>query len=471
MDIGQLQKEIAALKHQKQIYEAQNRLFETFINRARSSNDPKILNGTMQNALDIAKQFSGAEKGSLFLLDENGVVIDSILTRNETNEEKRSDLIGKALEKGFAGWIKKNLCAGIVTDAETDERWITFPGQPYSVRSALGVPILRNDTLFGVITLMHSLPEQFGRNIVDFIQQVADQMSLVIENAKLYDELEQSKDLLEKAKQSAEKYSSALDDECQKGKKIQNDFLPHYLPDVKNCDIGSYFHSALQLSGDFYDLFELPDSHLGFVVGDVSGKGIGAALFMALTRSLIRIFSGAFTTVKGGDGFGITNDVFSPSAALGAVSLANKYIAREHGEDGMFVTLFFGIVDQLTGKLSFVNAGHEPALVVGKNEIKQSLKATGPALGPIESATYEIETIQLENGDLLFSYTDGVTEARSETRAFYTRARLESLLKFGFQGPATAFLETIKADLFEFTGEASQTDDITMLAIRWHLRY
>ncbi len=360
MDIGRLQKEIAALKHEKQIYDAQNRLFETFINRARSSIEPEILNGTMQNALDIAKQFSGAEKGSLFLLDKNGVVIDSILTRNETNEEKRSDLIGKVLEKGLAGWVKKNLCAGIVTDAGTDERWITFPGQPYSVRSALAVPILRNDILFGVITLMHSLPAQFDRDIVDFIQQVADQMSLVIENAKLYNELEQSKALLEKAKQSAEQYSSALDDECRKGKKIQNDFLPRHLPDVKNCDIGSYFHSALQLSGDFYDLFELPDSHLGFVVGDVSGKGIGAALFMALTRSLLRIFSGAFITEEGVGCFGSADDVFSPRTALEAVSLANKYIAKEHGEDGMFVTLFFGILDQLTGKLFYVNGGHEP---------------------------------------------------------------------------------------------------------------
>lgn len=468
MDLKQLQKELVVLRHEKEIFNAQNRLFETFINRARSPVDSDILKGTMQNALDIAAQFSGAEKGGLFLLDKNGVVTDSILTRDEANEEKRSDLIGKVIDKGLAGWVKNNLCVGLVTDAQTDERWLTLPGQPYSVRSALAVPVIRNDTLFGIITLMHSLPSQFDQSIIGFIRQVADQMSLVIENAKLYKDLEQSNVLLEKAKQSTEKYALALDDECKKGKKIQKDFLPRHLPDVKNFDIASYFHSALQLSGDFYDLFELPDNHIGFVVGDVSGKGVGAALFMALTRSLLRIFSGSFTS---GDFRGSpVNHGFLPGDALKAVFLTNEYLAKEHGEDGMFVTLFFGIIDRSTGKMFYVNAGHEPVLVIGKNSIKQSLAATGPVLGPFKGAIYESETLQLEKDDLLFSYTDGVTEARSETRQFYTRSRLENLVKEGFQGSAEAFLEIIKSDLFEFIGKASQSDDITMLAIRWHLR-
>ena len=319
--------------------------------------------------------------------------------------------------------------------------------------------------LFGIITLMHSQPSQFDQAVVDFIQQAADHMSLVLENAKLYKALEQSNVLLEKAKQTAETYSMALDDECRKGKKIQKDFLPHHLPDNQNCDICSYFQSALQLSGDFYDLFELPDNHIGFVVGDVSGKGSGAALFMVLTRSLLRIFSGSFIA-ENFRSSSVRED-FLPRKALEAVFLTNEYIAKEHGEDGMFVTLFFGIIDPLTGQMFYVNGGHEPALVIGKMRIKQSLTATGPALGPIKDAAYEIETIQLENGDLLFSYTDGVTEAISETREFYTRSRLKKLFKNGFCGSAEAFLKIINSDLFEFIGKAPQSDDITMLAIRW----
>ncbi|WP_300456031.1 PP2C family protein-serine/threonine phosphatase [Desulfobacula sp.] len=263
------------------------------------------------------------------------------------------------------------------------------------------------------------------------------------------------------------KYSKALNDELERGKKIQNDFLPRHLPKIKNCDIASYFHSALQLSGDFYDVFELPDHHVGFVVGDVSGKGVGSALFMALTRSLLRIFSGSFDDGNNSCRLADSLNGWTPEDALKTVFLTNEYLAKEHGEDGMFVTLFFGVIDPLTGKISYVNGGHEPLFIIGENGIKQSLTGTGPALGPIQGASYDIKTIQLETGDMLFSYTDGITEARSETKKFYTRARLEDLMNIHFTRSAENFLETIKTDLFTFIGDAPQSDDITMLAIKW----
>ncbi len=109
------------------------------------------------------------------------------------------------------------------------------------------------------------------------------------------------------------KYSMALNEELERGKKIQKDFLPRYLPDVKNCDISTYFHSALQLSGDFYDVFELPNNHLGFVIGDVSGKGVGSALFMTLTRSLLRVFSGSFISVNDSCLISDSDDEWTPT--------------------------------------------------------------------------------------------------------------------------------------------------------------
>ncbi len=468
MDLERLQTEITTLRREKKVHDAQNRLFEIFINMARSSKEEQMLNVTMQSALDIAAQLSGAEKGSLFLLDTDGVVTDSILTRDQISGEKRSALIGKVIDKGLVGWVKKNLSVGLVTDAETDDRWFNLPDQSYIVRSALAVPVLRHHTLFGIITLMHSMPSHFDQVSINIVQQAANQMAIAIENAKLYRKLEQSKVSLEKAKQSVEKYSKALNDELEKGKKIQKDFLPRQLPEVKNCEIASSFHSALQLSGDFYDMFELPDNHIGFVVGDVSDKGVGAALFMALIRSLLRIFSGSFSTGNGLDNFPNISESFSPEDALKAVLLINEYIAKEHCEESMFVTLFFSIIDTLTGKVLYINGGHEPVLVIGKDGIKQSLKTTGPALGPIQGAEYKIKTIQLEPGDILFGYTDGITEALSETRNFYTRTRLEKIINNGFDRSAKSFLETIKTDLFSFIGNAPQSDDITMLAVKWH---
>jgi len=264
------------------------------------------------------------------------------------------------------------------------------------------------------------------------------------------------------------KYSTALNDELERGKQIQKDFLPRHLPDVKKCQISSYFHSALQLSGDFYDVFELPDNHVGFVIGDVSGKGVGSALFMALTRSLLRIFSGDYKIGNDACTFSEAGNPWTPDDALDAVNYSNEYIAKEHGDNGMFVTLFFGIIDPLSGKLFYVNGGHEPLYIIGKNGIKQSLAGTGPAIGPIEGASYKTGTIQLETGDLLFAYTDGVTEARSETKTFYSRARLENIMNKGFDDSTEAFLELVKADLFKFIGSAEQSDDITMLALKWN---
>ncbi len=262
--------------------------------------------------------------------------------------------------------------------------------------------------------------------------------------------------------------ATALNDELERGKKIQKDFLPRSLPTVINCDLSSYFHSALQLSGDFYDAFQLPFNHIGFVIGDVCGKGVGSALFMALTRSLLRIFSGYFDT--GNDNICTLEDpgkIWTPEGALNTVSLTNEYIEKEHGDEGMFITLFFGILDPLTGKMFYINAGHEALMIIDKNGIKQFLEGTGPALGLIQGAAFKRKTIQLEKNDILFSYTDGVTEAESETDAFYTRDRLKNNFKNGFNGSSEAFLETIKTDLFAFTKNAPQSDDITMLAIKW----
>jgi sigma-B regulation protein RsbU (phosphoserine phosphatase) len=468
MELERLQKEIIVLRRYKKIHDAQNKLFETFINMARSSTEEEVLNVTMKDALEIATRFSGAEKGSLFLLDKNGVVTDRSLTQDQTGVESPNSLIGKIIDKGLAGWVKDTLSIGLVTDATTDDRWLTLPGQSYTVRSALAVPVIRNDTLFGIITLIHSLPSQFNQTTVNIVQQTANHLALAIENAKLYEKLEQSNRSLEKAKQAVEKYSRALDDELERGKKIQKDFLPLFPPKVKNCEISFYFHAALQLSGDFYDVFEMPNHHMGFVVADVSGKGVGASLFMALTRSLLRIFS---RSIAPGERPGDLNDASIagdvPGNALKAVSLTNEYLAREHGKDGIFVTLLFCVIDQLTGKLYYVNGGHEPAFLIGKTGIKKVLHATGPALCPVRGAEYKIETEQLDPGDLLFGFTDGVTEARSKTREFYTREKIEALIQNGIDDSAEALLETIKSDLFAFIGEADQSDDITMLAVRW----
>lgn len=476
MDPKLLQNEIDVLKREQAAFQAQNRLFENLIEMVRSSSKQEMLKATMQKTLDVACELSGAEKGSLFLLNEEGVVTDSILTRGEVTTEKRSRLIGSVLDRGLAGWVREHLEIGLVKDSEKDDRWLSLPNEPYVVRSAIAVPILRHKWLFGILTLMHQEPGHFDQGSIDMMQITADQMALAIENAQLYMKLGESYRSLEKAKQSIEMYSKALDKELETGRKIQKDFLPHQIPHAPNCEIATYFHPALQLSGDFYDVFLLSDNRLGLVIADVSGKGVGSALFMALLRSLIRVFSGHAQLHCSLEDQSEENPVAlkdlslkitDQSNALNAVSLTNEYIAHEHGEEGMFATLFFGIIDPLTGALSYVNGGHEPLIIMDDQGIKSRLGPTGPAVGMMPGTRYKTEKVQLEPGDILFGYTDGVTEARSPEDELYTRKRFEASVLTNNMPTAAESIEKVTSTLFEFIQNAPQADDITMLAIRW----
>jgi sigma-B regulation protein RsbU (phosphoserine phosphatase) len=172
----------------------------------------------------------------------------------------------------------RNNRIGLITDTEKDDRWLNLPGQPYTVRSAMAVPISRDNELLGILTLLHSQPGVFHQGTVDMMEVTAGQLGLALESAKLYSKLDQ--------------YSRALDAELEKGKQIQKEFLPHELPRLPGWELAACFHPARQVAGDFYDGFVLPNGCLAVVIGDVCDKGVGSALFMALIRSLLRIFTG-----------------------------------------------------------------------------------------------------------------------------------------------------------------------------------
>ncbi len=263
--------------------------------------------------------------------------------------------------------------------------------------------------------------------------------------------------------------------ELEKGREIQREFLPSQIPNLPHWDIATCFYPAGQVSGDFYDVFMLPDENVGLVIADVCDKGVGSALYMALFRSLIRVFaeqaihcSGpGLAQIQSAPG---TIKAISPAAndrmaRLEAVSSTNNYIAHIHGRECMYATLFFGVLNPASGILSYINGGHEPLYVINAGRIKDRLKPTGPAVGLMPDITYNIQEIQLEPGDLLVGYTDGVTEARSPEDEIYTRDRLQSLLTQPFNSAAET-LERIKTNLFAFIDIAPRGDDVTMLAVQ-----
>ncbi|QHU99682.1 SpoIIE family protein phosphatase [Synechocystis sp. CACIAM 05] len=260
--------------------------------------------------------------------------------------------------------------------------------------------------------------------------------------------------------------------ELEKGRQIQQNFLPISLPDLQQWQINAVFEPARSVSGDFYDAFLLGDDYLAIVIGDVCDKGVGAAMFMGLFRSLLRVFSGE--TMPGDTCIRDVNYKCSANDGngkkkvivqfLNAVRLTNDYIATEHGDMAMFATLFFGVIDISNGNLSYINAGHEPVFILSSEGIKHRLKSTGPAVGMMPNSTFTIDSLKIDPGEMLIGYTDGVTDARSPTKEFFGRQRLMETLTANFSAK-TEILDIIKQELISHIDGSIQFDDITMIAV------
>ena len=454
LEVNSLRQEVATLRSEKTAFEIQQKVLENLVEIERSPISSEELKGSLQTTLDLVTALTDAEKGSLFLLEESGKVADAILSRAEVSPEKKQQLIGSVLDRGLAGWVNTRCELGLITDTEQDSRWYTFPDQPYTVRSALAVPILRGKELLGILTLLHSQPNHFSPEVARQIDLVTNRLAPVLENTRLYCKLRQ--------------YSSALDNELETGRQIQIDFLPNSIHQIPNWEIAASFYPAKQVAGDFYDTFPLGE-YVGLVIADVCDKGVGAAFFMALMRSLIRVFSGqtqldGLSIVAQGDENPSSRAYFQ-THALQAVELTNQYVALNHWRLSMFATMFFGILDPETGLLTYINGGHEPLYLVNRSGIKQTLPPTGPAVGMMPNVEFAIARIQFEPGDILLGYTDGVTEGKNPDGELFGNERLRSLLSHP-AASATKLLSQLETKLFDHVDSAPQFDDITILAVQ-----
>lgn len=263
----------------------------------------------------------------------------------------------------------------------------------------------------------------------------------------------------------------AAEQELEIGRRIQSGFLPEELPDVPGYDLAAHFQAARVVAGDFYDAFVLPSvNRVGLVIGDVCDKGVGAALFMTLFRSLIRATaqSRKFVTWAVDSDPGGTANAARDSAELvdetlaNTIALANNYVAVTHGKTSMFASVFICLLDADSGALSYINAGHEDAYIVGSNGIRAKLEPTGPVVGIFAGAQHRIETAVLKPGETLLTYSDGVPEATNSQGEQFSIARLERIAG-AFSGRAQELIDAINAAIGGFTHGADQHDDITML--------
>jgi len=355
-----------------------------------------------------------------------------------------TDIWKRFIQRGQSALINKNFLK-LMRRIEPEYR-VTVGEVPKSI---LSVPLRLQGETLGVISLQNVDRENaFSQSDMRLLETLANSMSVALENARLW---EQEK-----------MYRKALQRELEIGREIQTGFLPQELPVVKGWEIAASLMPAREVAGDFYDAFELPDGNIGLVIADVCDKGVGAALFMTLFRSLIRVTSTQET-------FEHTRDTSAPCCIADrlrhAITLTNTYIAETHGDSGMFATLFFGILDPHTGSLTYINGGHEPPRIVRSGKVSELLRKTGPAVGAVPDGRFETVAMQLNPGDMLFAFTDGAAEAKDLHGEFFGHERLLAILR-GYRNSSHELVKAIEAELHQYMDGATQFDDITLLAVR-----
>jgi len=273
---------------------------------------------------------------------------------------------------------------------------------------------------------------RFRARRLEIITGIAQQAALAIQN-----------DLLQKEMVVRER----LETEVQLARQIQQTFIPETLPEFTDWELAARWKTARQVGGDFYDVFDLPNRRLGLFIADVADKGVPAALFMALTRTLVR----AAVTELG-----------SPAEAMKRV---NDLLIPDT-KQGMFVTAVYAVLDMDAHELTYVNAGHNPPIWIKCDGNVERLTRTGVALGAAEDVLYGERVIPLQNNDSILLYTDGLTESFNGEGEFYGEGRLLEALKSNQYSSASDLLDTVEKSLLNFVQDMPPADDLTMLVLR-----
>ncbi len=341
----------------------------------------------------------------------------------------------------------------------------------YRTRSCLTLPLKNKDSeILGVLQLVNAQNPTTGEivpfsdSVQEILESLAAQASIALNNQL---QLQREKKLLKGER------------DLEIGRMIQMDFLPETLPQPPGWEIAARFYPARQVAGDFYDAFTMTHGRIGIVIADVCDKGVGPAMFMALCRSLIRVLAQQTYSLnlldalsddkpkRGGSSAQSRRPGVGTLALQNSVKLTNNYIGNNHSRTNMFATMFFGVLDPATGKLYYINGGHELPAICGPNGIRERLKTTGPAVGMMPNIEFKIQETKLEPGEILFSYTDGVPEAHNPEGQLFSDERLLALLQ---EPPpsAEALLDRVETAVRSHIAGADQFDDITMLAVRWN---
>ncbi len=419
-----------------------------------------------EQIIGITKNRHVGEEGSLIIVDKYGLIVSD-----------RKNNLGKPLDTtGFKiDWHsipdntlfvqkvydKPSFCMYVMTEGYYIIGVMPLEEAMRTSDVAICLTVLLSIIMFGIQFVALYILVKFI--VVKKIQQVNDSLAQITDGnlnvvvnvrsnsefASLSDDINMTVDTLKRYIAEA---AARIDKELEFARIIQMSALPNTFPpfpDHKEFDIFASMNAAKEVGGDFYDFYLVDENKLAFIIADVSGKGIPAAMFMMTSKTLIKSLA-----TEG-------NDIAT------VITAANSKLC-ENNEANMFITAFIGCLDLKTGKLEYVSAGHNPPLIKhGDGSFQYLPKSKTIVLAAMDGYPYKAEETQLEPGDMIYLYTDGVTEATDSNNELYGEPRLKDALNNQSWSSMEELCRGIKKDVDAFVGDAPQFDDITMLAIRW----
>lgn len=371
----------------------------------------------------------GVEQGTIHLFGQNEGDPTKTLVRVV---EPSNTALPMRLNVQLTGWMHKFKRPLMISDLATDERFAGTDTQNLPIKSLLAVPLELKGRLIGIMNLFNKKAGDFTSDDARLVAIIASQCAQVIENARLYSE---------------ELKLQRLQEDLRHANAIQQMLLPGEPPEVPGLELAGVSHPARDVGGDYFDFIDLGNGRWGIAVGDVSGKGMPAALLMANLQASLRGFAHTST---------------SPAECVDAV---NKLLEGSANETA-FITLFYCVYDSAARTLTYCNAGHNPPYRVLTDGSITTLETGGLICGSFSWSTYEEETISLTDDERLLIFTDGVTEAANISDEQFDEERLiESLAKYR-AASAGDLIESVLGDVLRFQGDAPVGDDITLVCLR-----
>ncbi len=396
----------------------------------------KILNSTLDLPellgliLKMARENTGADRGSLFLVDHERKEIWSLLAHGLEQKEIRLPM-----GKGIAGAVAETGELVNLADAYTDPRFDRDFDQRfgYRTKSLLCLPVkARDDKTVGVLQLLNKRDGNFDAEDVDFLQSLSVHSAIALENARLH------RESLERQR---------MERELTLARSIQRGLIPDKPPELDTFDVAVRYESSLEVGGDYYDFLTPSPNTFLFVVADVEGKGVGAAMIMSNLQATLHAVSMHLHSLEG--------IVYTLNESLVHSARSKK-----------FMTFFVGLVDLAGRGLHYINAGHVPPVVVRTQGEPEHLKEGGMVLGLFPGQRYERGYVKLEPGDVILACTDGITEAANAAGDQFETERLVAAARAHRQKSAQGIVEAIVAEVTAFERGGSHFDDKVMMALK-----